>query len=64
MAGLHKLGFNSNNALFRRLKEHNLELLNQIKKDKDLDGITKKLEKENNRFISDNQNLKENNISR
>ena len=53
--------YNYYKVLFHQLKGHNLALLNQIKKDKDLDGIIKNLEKENNRLKSENKKLKENN---
>ena len=53
--------YNYYKVLFHQLKGHNLALLNQIKKDKDLNDVIKTLEKENLRLKNENQKLKENN---
>ena len=53
--------YNYYKVLFHQVKGHNLALLNQIKKDKDLNGIIKSLENENNKLKRENQRLKETN---
>ena len=50
--------YNYYKVLFHQVKGHNLALLNQIKKEKDLNGIIKSLENENNKLKRENQRLK------
>ena len=52
--------YNYYKVLFHQLKGHNLALLNQIKKDKNLNEVIEALEKENLRLKNENQKLKEN----
>ena len=51
--------YNYYKVLFHQLKGHNLALLDQLKKDKDLKVIIKSLEQEINRLKNENHNLKE-----
>ena len=51
--------YNYYKVLFHQLKGHNLALLNQIKKDKNLNSVIEALEKENLRLKNENQKLKE-----
>ena len=53
--------YNYYKVLFHQLKGHNLYLLNQMKKDSNLNEIIKSLEKENKRLKIENQKLKESN---